>query len=374
MAILPLIAGILAPGLLTVGLFIWQNRWKKDALTLNAFKCSFASIFFGVIVASFSYQSSKDQYSVDAVGYMMLSSVLGIIIADTWWLIALERLGARRMITIDAVKPFLALAFGSFVLQDEVGTMAIIGILCTSFGILLVNLEKREEDVTEDSLVTKVDTHTNTLLTDDGMQSPKVQQVVNMPEKVDIVANGGNIELTNQAFSNSNQENEISVTVNGKVDNGIDIVAYLYALGNVVLDVYAATLIVKWHMRMSSADVNLIRFGFAGVVLILVIGIKRQQFDVLKFMFPESSRSMSGQMNRSDWFAVSGGIVFVTVLTPLINTWVLFKLPLAVAITLNSTCPLWSLPVAYFHREEISVKAILGALLATGGIVLLVLG
>jgi drug/metabolite transporter (DMT)-like permease len=374
MAILPLIAGILAPGLLTVGLFIWQNRWKKDALTLNAFKCSFASIFFGVIVASFSYQSSKDQYSVDAVGYMMLSSVLGIIIADTWWLIALERLGARRMITIDAVKPFLALAFGSFVLQDEVGTMAIIGIVCTSFGILLVNLEKREEDVTEDSLVTKVDTHTNTLLTDDGMQSPKVQQVVNMPEKVDIVANGGNIELTNQAFSNSNQENEISVTVNGKVDNGIDIVAYLYALGNVVLDVYAATLIVKWHMRMSSADVNLIRFGFAGVVLVLVIGIKRQQFDVLKFMFHESSRSMSDQMSRSDWFAVSGGIVFVTVLTPLINTWVLFKLPLAVAITLNSTCPLWSLPVAYFHREEISVKAILGALLATGGIVLLVLG
>jgi hypothetical protein len=46
--------------------------------------------------------------------------------------------------------------FGSFVLQDKVG-MAIIGIVCSSLGILLINLEKREEDVPEDSLVTKVD-------------------------------------------------------------------------------------------------------------------------------------------------------------------------------------------------------------------------
>ena len=65
------------------------------------------------------------------------------------------------------------------------------------------------------------------------------------------------------------------------------------------------------------------------------------------------------------------GVIFVTVLTPLIMTWVMFELPLAIAITLSSITPIWSLPVAFCHGESVGLKAIFGALLASAGVVML---
>lgn len=256
---------------------------------------------------------------------------------------------------IDAVKPFLALAFGSFVLQDKITSLAIIGITFTSLGVLLVNLEKRSESGSEDALTEDEITHS---------------QVINRLHD--------SVHSTNSTIDNfelTEPHSGLDATNAPVVSEGFDVVAYLYAFGNVVLDVYSATLIVKWHGALSSADVNLVRFGFATVVLVSVLGIKRQQFQVFNFIFySKQTESPPSPMSAIDWVAVVCGIVFVTVLTPLINTWVLFKLKLAIAITLNSTSPLWSLPVAYFHHEVISVKAILGAVLATGGIVLLILG
>ena len=51
----------------------------------------------------------------------------------------------------------------------------------------------------------------------------------------------------------------------------------------------------------------------------------------------------------------------------------MFRLPLAVAVTLNSLTPIWSLPVAKMHGERISGLACAGAALAFIGVVLLVL-
>ena len=76
-------------------------------------------------------------------------------------------------------------------------------------------------------------------------------------------------------------------------------------------------------------------------------------------------------MTRRDWAAVAVGVIFVTVLTPLIMTWVMFELPLAIAITLSSITPIWSLPVAWAHGEAVGCKAVFGAMLASTGVVLL---
>ena len=49
--------------------------------------------------------------------WLAFSSLLGIVIADTLWrLAALQILGARRMIAIDALKPFVAAFMGYFLL------------------------------------------------------------------------------------------------------------------------------------------------------------------------------------------------------------------------------------------------------------------
>ena len=79
----------------------------------------------------------------------------------------------------------------------------------------------------------------------------------------------------------------------------------------------------------------------------------------------------SEEMTRRDWAAVAVGVIFVTVLTPLIMTWVMFELPLAVAITLSSITPIWALPVAFCHGEIVTTKAVFGAVLASAGVVML---
>ena len=191
----------------------------------------------------------------------------------------------------------------------------------------------------------------------------------------------------------------------------LDYVAYFYAVGNVTLDVVSATVTVAQHGLLTTADVNLLRFGFAGVVLTAAVaGRDHSPRCLFSHFLPsnlavapvlggsDSSRSSSGNsgngggdeigdesgdgqklqkpasaMTQRDYCAVSAGVVFVTVLNPLIMTWVMFNLPLAVAMTLNSLTPIWSLPVAFFiFGEHISGLACAGAALACAGVVLLV--
>ena len=135
---------------------------------------------------------------------------------------------------------------------------------------------------------------------------------------------------------------------------------YAYATVNVILDVYAATITVAERGPLSSAEVNLLRFGLAAVLLILVWAFREGRL-----------KSNAKPMARRDWGRVALGVVFVTFLTPLITVWTMFVLPLAVAVTLWSLTPLWALPVSAYFGQKVSHRAGAGALLATGGVVML---
>jgi drug/metabolite transporter (DMT)-like permease len=135
---------------------------------------------------------------------------------------------------------------------------------------------------------------------------------------------------------------------------------YAYATVNVVLDVYAATITVAERGPLSSAEVNLIRFGLAAVLLVMVWAFRAAR-----------EKKQDKPMARRDWLRVALGVVFVTFLTPLITVWTMFVLPLAVAVTLWSLTPLWALPVSVYFGQNVSSRAGAGALLATGGVVML---
>lgn len=47
----------------------------------------------------------------------------------------------------------------------------------------------------------------------------------------------------------------------------------------------------------------------------------------------------------------------------------MFRLPLAVAITLSSLTPAWALPVGLYHGQPITRRAAGGAVLTTAGVV-----
>ena len=308
---LAIAGGAVAPGLMAFGLFVWADAWTYSPLALNAFKCTLGSSLFGVVVLIFYRRPMPGR----AVLWLAFSSLLGIVIADTLWLAALQILGARRMIAIDALKPFVAAFMGWLLLGDVVPWLGYLGVVVCALGVYLLNVESAAKE--EDDAV-------------DG-DAPPAADAVREPV-------GTADDTTEPPFWRG----------------------YAYATVNVILDVYAATITVAERGPLSSAEVNLLRFGLAAVLLILVWAGREGR-----------RKSDAKPMVRRDWMRVALGVVFVTFLTPLITVWTMFVLPLAVAVTLWSLTPLWALPVSVYFGQKVSSRAGAGALLATGGVVML---
>ena len=256
---LAIAGGAVAPGLMAFGLFVWADAWTYSPLALNAFKCALGSSLFGLVVLIFYRRPMPGR----AVLWLAFSSLLGIVIADTLWLAALQILGARRMIAIDALKPFVAAFMGYFLLGDAVPWLGYLGVVICALGVYLLNVESAAKE--EDDAV-------------DG-DAPPAADAVREPV-------GTADDTTEPPFWRG----------------------YAYATVNVVLDVYAATITVAERGPLSSAEVNLLRFGLAAVLLILVWVVREGRL-----------KSNAKPMPRRDWMRVALGVVFVTFLTPLIT-------------------------------------------------------
>ncbi len=301
---LPVVAGCVSPGFCAWGLFTWKDCWKHDALSLNAFKSSLASLLFAVLVVAMH----RRPVAADVVAWLALSSFLGIVVSDTLWLESLRLLGARRMIAIDASKPFVAAFFGYALLGDRVAALGYLGVVLTTVGIFLLNRERQGAGDEEE----------------DG-------------------------------------DDEKAESTRG----------YALAFANVLCDVYAATITVAKHGRLTSEETNLVRFGLASAALLFFVGAKRHRsgrgaessFDDLK-----AKGGDDAAMTTTQWRRVVFGVFLVTFLTPLVLTWTMFVLPLSVALTLSSLTPIWSLPVGLRHGEPITRLAAAGAALAVGGV------
>jgi len=300
---LAIAGGAVAPGLMAFGLFVWADAWTYSPLALNAFKCTLGSSLFGLVVLIFYRRPMPGR----AVLWLAFSSLLGIVIADTLWLAALQILGARRMIAIDALKPFVAAFMGWLLLGDVVPWLGYVGVVVCALGVYLLNVESAEKKEEDDEDAVEADD----VAVEEATEPPYLK-------------------------------------------------GYAYATVNVILDVYAATITVAERGPLSSAEVNLLRFGLAAVLLILVWAFREGRL-----------KSDAKPMTRRDWMRVALGVVFVTFLTPLITVWTMFVLPLAVAVTLWSLTPLWALPVSAYFGQRVSRRALMGAFLATGGVVML---
>ena len=77
---------------------------------------------------------------------LFFSSLIGIVVGDITWLISLKMIGARRVIVVDAIKPLLGTLLGYFFLDERISLIAVIGILLTIIGVLMVSLERSQEN------------------------------------------------------------------------------------------------------------------------------------------------------------------------------------------------------------------------------------
>lgn len=448
--VLGIIAALAAPLTMTLGFIVWDNHWKGSAFALNMFKCNLASV--GFLILSLSTRGRdlfpSDIFTLENVGFLVLSSIIGIVIGDLTWLEALGLLGARRVIVMDSLKPFLAALFGWAILGEELKLEALGGIFLTVVGILLVSLEtdhneqndanrndieqtKKDKEGKQSpiSMTTTPETEavvsgrsednsssgqlaTLSLATGSFQQnSPKI--CIAIDEKPSHV-NPPDVEIALMPLStlpeDTNSE-EASITLplsnhSKRAKTRLQIQqGYFMSILNVVLDTYGSVLTKDYGQHMTTWEINLIRFGFAGIFMILcslvfsardwllvdsgrrkpsnnrMVGSdqtsdNRAEECANRFTVPEELwyKLPLQTMTKNAWIHVAFGVLFVTFFTPALSNYALFQIALALALTLGSAGPLYALPLTFIMQEDQklpTVRAWLGATLAVAGIVML---
>lgn len=364
-------AALTAPFLMALGFVIWDVYWKKgggSAFALNCFKCNLASIGF-LILASTARDApfSSSIYTTNSVGYLILSSIIGILIGDNVWLEALRLIGAQRVIIIDTAKPFIAALLGWAILGEDIRGAAFGGIAVTVVGVLIVSLEK--ERINETKKVDLSAAHT-TIATRDNDN----EKGVSTENKYTVSTNV--IDLDTSTFSDNAATPDATDKMQFSSSNLYR--GYFFALVNVILDTYAS-LLTKQHGEMYNTwEINLIRFGFSGVVTLLVSLLMRVHEHFWTENVDEKSTSDAvawykmPRLSKLAWGKISTGVLFVTFLCPALSNYALFQLTLALALTLTSITPLYALPLVWvFKQERPTTRGYIGAIIAVVGIIIL---
>jgi drug/metabolite transporter (DMT)-like permease len=400
-------AALGAPFVMTIGFIIWENHWRGSAFSLNMFKCNLASL--GFLVLSLTTRSGELFpsliFTTRAVGYLMLSSTIGILIGDLTWLEGLHLLGARRVILVDAIKPFLAALFGWAILGESLRPPAFGGMALTVVGVLIVSLETEKGDNSDnegsdgvtgsqDFDPKKADVVGDPLLGVDDSVEPEGKEMV---ESIAV----GNVEPQGEVmvksiavpFAVAGQEGN---EVKNKASTRLRLTparlrrGYVLTALNVVLDTYGSLLTKEHGVGMTTWEINLIRFGFAAIVMLLLSVVLHLRHWVVNQMEMKKGNcdptdeedknnktsqiwySLPRNMKRKSWLQVSMGVLFVTFFTPALSNYALFQIALALALTLGSVGPLYSLPLTWLlQHDRPTFRACAGGLLAVAGIIVL---
>ncbi|KAL7570654.1 hypothetical protein ACA910_014928 [Epithemia clementina (nom. ined.)] len=454
-----LIAALLAPLLSVVGVMIWDHSWIGGSpFALNMYKCNMASIGFLILTlwttnhhhppnsssstmvetSNDSSITSNDMNHVDiddddeensqgdrttmamVIGGLLVSSTLGILIGDWAWLEGLRLLGARKVIVVDCLKPFLAAVLGHVVLGEPLGGIwAMVGLFLTALGVLLVALEQEQrshshdndddedEDGDKEDVAVAETENRDHKKKDGGGQGgidetlPLLQQPTNLSNNTEN-KNGGpsqKVLLEQQQSTNSTtssfsyaetrlrqqqqslvkQNDEEGSTTPKQNQHKLQLAYGLFvAIINVVFHSFGALLTKSFGRSLSTWQINLVRFGFAGLVL-LGISVSMHLWTLVypKSTFSSPSSSMPptetntvhspldqphiesidvevapwfalpfSTMNAHHWLRVSLGVLFVTFLGPTLINYALFQIPFALLLTLESIGPLYSLPIS----------------------------
>lgn len=367
------IAGVTAPFLMALGFLIWDATWKKaggSAFALNLFKCNLASIAFlimcfidGFVKDEFKVDQYQEYYNAESIGFLVLSSTLGILIGDTLWLVALTEIGAARVLVVDAIKPFVAAILGRVLLGETLQPVAFTGIFLTVVGILIVSLDKERKDV------------------DDNNDNNDDEEVCNMEAAAAVDA----IEIKQTSSLKQNYLTLLRSVPSGKK------YGYLCAVTNVIFDAYGSLLTKQHGVGMTTWGINLIRFGFAGVTMTIMSSIMRMQHFLIQNRNQQNQQEHISHeittdiststynnwyklpsMKYKPWIKVSIGVMLVTFLCPSLSNYALFQIPLALAITLGSLTPLYALFLECpIKGNKPTLKSFIGSVFAIAGVVIL---
>lgn len=390
------LAAIASPLCMAIGFIVWDKTWKgSSAFSLNLFKCNFASIIFVVAGFIFGFVLNRDLFSLEHVGWLILSGILGIIIGDWLWLEALQRLGAFQVLVIDTIKPFCAALMGHFLLEERrVHPIAYAAMFLTVSGVLVVSMEQNklasllDDELKEDELNT---TRTGPPKVTDIEKPSSIEEVSAAGESKDG-DDGGKENADDEEAApiggsdgqNTGAQDDMDpAVVQENQTTSYRKVGYVLAVANVVLDTYGSLLTKQHGWNFTTWGINLIRFGCSGLLMAIVSVIlslykyqcaskKSGNDDGAETTKKEREWYQLPSKTTRMWAQVCVGVVFVTFLCPALSNYALFQIPLAYALTLTSIAPLYALFLEWAFwgpSKRPTFLALLGSSMAVGGVV-----
>jgi len=372
--VLGVVAALAAPLVMTTGFFIWDGLWQGSSLGLNIFKGVLASSIFLLVIGILNLSTGATYLSHSGtatdVSWILFSGFTGITIGDTCWLQALTMIGARRVIIVDVTKPFVAALIGYIGLNEPLTPLLFVGLGLTMGGVGIVSFEQTSKPKA-------------------GEEEEKEKEKEKDIKQADKQEEEDNDQGADQATTTTQDSIMVSMSTTaattkpppprtccGRCTSNRLAVGYVFACFNVLFDVVGSFLTRKFGEGLTTFDINAIRFGSSAATLVLLSGLPLLCSCVARDS--TVGHGLYGKMNwttamsRKSWMYVSLGVLFVTVACPALSQWALFQLPLGVCLCLTSVGPLFAIPMsAVFKKEKITVRTVVGSVLAIVGVVVL---
>ena len=383
--VLGVLAALAAPLVMTIGFYIWEGLWKGSSLNLNIYKGGLATIVFLFIIGFINLSSQQSFLSHGGtstdIGYLLLSSLIGITIGDTCWLQAMTMIGARRVIVVDVTKPFLAALVGYIGLNEEVGPFLLLGLVLTMSGVALVSFEqtgkKNDKDIRKDGAKEGAKNEENIENKENNKENEK-ESKKEMESFIETKSKSVQVALeieNNTTTTTATATTTTTATANGTSPSTSKLMAgYVFAFLNVLFDVLGAFLTRKYGSQMTTFDINAVRFGSAAVTLGMVGGIAKTciaRESTLGIGLLGKTNWLENMSTRT-WLWISVAVLFVTVGCPALSNWALFQLPLSVCLCLTSVSPLYAIPMSFLvKKEKVTLRAVVGSVVAISGVVVL---
>ena len=365
-----------APLVGVFGFTIWGKHWTGHPYMLNCFKGCVATIFFTLVFIASSviaplagWDASLDRFTRQVIGWLLLSSLLGIVIGDTCWLQAQQLLGTSSVVLIDALKPGLSAIWGAVFLAEK-PTWAWGGAVLTWLAVSSVEYSKSaaKEPAAEPE---------GTEMTGSFAASSARQPALRNGDE--LALNGSADSSAHPPGGREKFQDQVSAFKRRAAGR---VCAFL----NVLLD-SLGLLITKQHgSALHPWEIAGVRFGGAFVLMLLSVGAAR----LAAHLRPDAiARACGTPIARAGgapqfyqfpvldrrairWLVVA---VFLTTFSAsLLSNIALFKIDLFFVSTLGSLSPIWALIIGRCRGERATPREWLGAFLAVVGVVVLIWG
>ena len=406
-----LVAAAVSPLLGAVGLFLWGKVWTGDAYALNLVKCSVGSLGFVLVGALARGDGWLAALTPDALRWLVASALVGIVVGDNLWLRALRVLGARRVILVDVLKPFVAAALARVELGEGVSPGIVVGMAVTMGGVLAVALERenadgrrgREKGEGGDGGEAPGAGGEGMNDGEGGRDGEDDGEEVNGGEGASVTNCAGEKEeglpnsVTVEHLGRSGGRSAASASVlrvgpspiSDASPRGALAGGYAAAAANVALDAWGTVLTKRHGGDLDTWEINFVRFGSAAATLALGAAFARaldrssDRRDDPGGSRPGSSsaggsapfsfaaaRFPSPALTRREWAQIVAGVAFTTFAAPAAGNWALFRVSsLAVFSTLTCLGPMWALPLGWaVEGQRVTARAVAGSAAAVAGV------